>query len=94
MSKAAFLSLPEEEEFKYFTLFKQTLSGTPGKNLVYMDFPTDAEMPGGTQDFLMKLRASKLDDDMLVEEFYDRMIESFHYGENYYIILIKRMDGV
>ena len=88
VSMAAFLSLPEEEEFKYFTLFKQTLSGTPGKNLVYMDFPTDAEMPGGTQDFLMKLRASKLDDDMLVEEFYDRMIESFHYGENYYIILI------
>lgn len=88
VSKAAFLSLPEEEEFKYFTLFKQTLSGTPGKNLVYMDFPTEAEMPDGTQAFLLKLRDSKLDDDMLLEEFYDRIIESFHYGENYYIILI------
>ena len=88
VSKAAFLSLPEEEEFKYFTLFKQTLSGTPGKNLVYMDFPTESEMPDGTQAFLLKLRDSKLDDDMLLEEFYDRIIESFHYGENYYIILI------
>lgn len=88
VSKAAFLSLPEEEEFKYFTLFKQTLSGTPGKNLVYMDFPTEAEMPDGTQAFLLKLRDSKLDDDMLLEEFYDHIIESFHYGENYYIILI------
>ena len=88
VSKSAFLSLPEEEEFKYFTLFKQTLSGTPGKNLVYMDFPIEAEMPDGTQAFLLKLRDSKLDDDMLLEEFYDRVIQNFHYGENYYIILI------
>ncbi len=53
-----------------------------------MDFPTSAEMPDGTQAFLLKLRDSKLEDDMLLEEFYDRIIESFHYGENYYIILI------
>ena len=88
VSRSAFLSLPEEEEFKYFNLFKQTLSGTPGKNLVCMDFPTSAEMPDGTQAFLLKLRDSRLEDDMLLEEFYDRIIESFHYGENYYIILI------
>ena len=31
--KEAFLSLPEEEAFKYFDLFKKTLSGTVGKNL-------------------------------------------------------------
>lgn len=29
--KEAFLSLPEEETFKYFNIFKQTLSGTLGK---------------------------------------------------------------
>lgn len=94
VSKSAFLSLPEEEEYKYFNLFKQTLSGTPGKNLVYMDFPTQAEMPDGTQAFLLKLRDSKLEDDMLLEEFYDRIIESFHYGENYYIILIHGMYDI
>ena len=27
-SKSAFLSLPEEEAFKYFDIFKKTLSGT------------------------------------------------------------------
>lgn len=31
--KDAFLSLPEEEAFKYFDIFRKTLSGTPGKTL-------------------------------------------------------------
>ncbi len=29
----AFLSLPEEEEYKYYEMFKKTLSGSIGKNL-------------------------------------------------------------
>lgn len=87
-SKDAFLSLPEEEIFKYFKIFKQTLSGTVGKNLLNMEFPLAQEAPGGTQDFLLQLRNSKLQDDMLIEEFYQKIIENYNYGENYYIILI------
>jgi hypothetical protein len=85
-SKSAFLSLPEEEAFKYFDIFKKTLSGTMGKNMLNMEFPIDQEMPGGTQEFLMKLKASKLEDDMLLEEFYDKVIATYEYAENYYIM--------
>ncbi len=35
--KEAFLSLSEEEAFKYFEIFKKTLSGTIGKNLINME---------------------------------------------------------
>lgn len=102
VSKSAFLSMPEEETFKYFKIFKQTLSGTIGKQLLNMEFPTEQEMEGGTQEFLLKLRDSKLQDDQLTEEFYDKIIEFFPYAENYYIILIhavydvpgKAMDGM
>lgn len=87
-SRQAFLSLPEEEAFKYFDIFRHTLSGTPGKNLINMEFSLDAEMSGGQQEFLLKLRDSELKDEMLVEEFYDKIIEHFHYGENYYIVLV------
>ncbi len=87
-SKEAFLSLPDEEIFKYLTLFKQTLSGTIGKNLINMEFPLDQELPGGTQDFLLKLRDSKLQDDALLDEFYLKIIDNYTYGENYYIMLI------
>lgn len=93
-SKSAFLSLPEEEAFKYFDIFKKTLSGTMGKNMLNMEFPIDQEMLGGTQEFLMKLKASKLEDDMLLEEFYDKVIATYEYAENYYIILIHAMYDV
>ena len=86
--KEAFLSLPEEETFKYFNIFKQTLSGTRGKNLLNLEFPLDAENPGGPQEFLLKLRDSRLQDDALLEEFYTRIIENYYFPENYYIILI------
>lgn len=86
--KEAFLSLPEEEIFKYFEIFRKTLSGTVGKNLINMEFPLDTEMPGGTQEFLMKLKNSRLTDETLLEAFYDRMIETFGYGENYLILLV------
>ena len=86
--KEAFLSLPEEEAFKYFTIFRNGLSGTIGKNLINMEFPLHTEEEGGTQNFLLKLRDSELKDDGLIEEFYDRVIANFDYAENYYIILI------
>ncbi len=92
--KKAFLSIPEEEAFKYFDIFKHTLSGTLGKNLINMEFPLDQELNGGTQEFLLKLRDSKLEDDVLIEEFYDKVIENYIYAENYYIILIHAVYDI
>ena len=86
--KEAFLSLQEEEAFKYFTIFRNALSGTIGKNLINMEFPLHTEAEDGTQHFLLKLRDSQLKDDGILEEFYDKVIAAYDYGENYYIILI------
>lgn len=86
--KEAFLSLPEEEIFKYFELLRKTLSGTPGKNLLNLEFPLSSEEEGGTQEFLLRLRDSKLKDDTLLEEFYDKVISSYEYVGNYLILLI------
>ena len=84
----AFLSLSEEEIFKYFEIFKKTLSGTIGKNLLNLEFPLSAENFGGTQEFLLKLKNSRLQDDDLANQFFDKVIEHYYYGENYYIILV------
>ena len=92
--KEAFLSLPEEDTFKYFTIFKQTLSGSIGKNLLNMDFPLEEEKEEGKQAFLLQLRNSKLQDDMLISEFYNKIIEYYDFGENYYIILIHAVYDV
>lgn len=90
----SFLSLQEEEAFKYFEIFKQTLTGTLGKKLINMEFPLAQEEPGGTQEFLYRLRQSKLNDETLLDEFYNKIIENFEYGENYYIILIHAVYDV
>lgn len=86
--REAFLSLPEEEIFKYFELLRKTLSGTPGKNLLDLEFPLSSEQEGGTQEFLLRLRGSKLKDDALLDEFYDKIVGSYEYVGNYLILLI------
>ena len=92
--KEAFLSLSEEEMFKYFEIFRKTLSGTLGKNLINMEFPLEQEKEGGNQHYLMKLRESKLKDDALTEAFFDKVIENYDYAENYYIILIHAVYDI
>lgn len=86
--KEAFLSLPEEEIFKYFEIFRKALSGTIGRNLMNMEFPLHTEDYGGTQEFLMRLRESRLTDDQLLDAFYDKVIASYDCAENYLILLI------
>ena len=86
--KEAFLSLPEEEMFKYIDIFRKTLSGSIGKTMLNMEFPMEQETKeDGTQRFLMKLLESKLTDDDLLNEFYDKIISVYNYPENYFIIL-------
>lgn len=100
--KQAFLALPEEEMFKYFEILRKNLSGTCGKNLLTLDFPLASEEADGTQEFLLRLRNSKLKDDALLDEFYDKVIEAYEYVGNYLILIIhdiydvpgKTSDGI
>ena len=89
-----FLNLPEEEKHKYFDVFKKTLSGTPGKNLVDMKFNVDAYADEGARTFLMNLRDSGLKDDRLLNEFYDRIINNYSYVGNYLILLINQVYDI
>ncbi|MGN0167273.1 MAG: DUF4317 domain-containing protein [Acetatifactor sp.] len=92
--KQAFLALPEEEMFKYFEILRKTLSGTLGKNLMTLEFPLKSEEEGGTQEFLLRLRDSKLKDDALLEEYYDRIIANYEYVGNYLILVIHDVYDV
>jgi hypothetical protein len=80
--------MPEEETFKYFEIFKKTLSGSIGKNLINMDFPIDSEFNGGTQQFLLRLRDSELKDETLLNEFYDKVVQMYDFVGNYLILLL------
>ena len=92
--KEAFLALPEEEMFKYFEILRKTLSGAIGKHLLNMDIPLIEEYPGGTQEFLLRLRDSKLKDNELLDAYYDRIIRSYEYAGNYLILVIHDVYDV
>lgn len=94
--KEAFLSLPEEEEFKYFEIFKKALSGKIGKNLLNLAFPLAEEKNGICHPLLLKLKDTQLGDDDVLDEFYEKIID--HYlmpdGCGYLIILAYGMYDI
>lgn len=70
--------------------------------MLTLEFPLSSEEPGGTQEFLLRLRESKLKDDALLAEYYDRIIASYEYVGNYLILVVhdvydvpgKTSDGI
>ena len=135
----SFLTLPEEEMYKYFELLRKALSGTIGKTLHTLEFPLQSkeavlegiaaaqasssdllsrsgaepaalqqyipqehlpqedapqedvpqERPLHHQDFLLALRDSSLEDGALLDQYYDHVIASLDYAENYLILVVN-----
>lgn len=79
--------MPENESEKYFALLKRTLSGTIGKNLIDITFKTSQVAGSAEHKLLMDLRQCKLADDELRRSFYQKVIESVTFDDNYLILL-------
>lgn len=82
-----FLNLEEDEFYKYLEIANKALSGTIGNNLLELKFPIEEEEVGGRQHILMALRASKLEDENLLDTFYDLVIDAYDHAGNYLIVL-------
>jgi hypothetical protein len=89
----AFHNIPEEEMYKYLEIFRRTLSGTPGKNLMDAAF-TDENPADAGKALLDKIRASELKDEDALDAFYDKVIENYSYVGNYLILLIYQAYDV
>ncbi len=81
-----FLTLDDEEFYKYLDIAKKTLSGTPQNQLLTLDFLPD-ETGRDRQNFLLALRESKLKNDDLLERFYEQVIDRCQLEGNYLILL-------
>ena len=82
-----FLNLEEDEFYKYLEIANKALSGTIRNNLLELKFPIEEEEVGGRQHILMALRASKLEDENLLDTFYDLVIDTYDHAGNYLIVL-------
>ena len=75
--------------YKYLEIFRKTLSGTPGKNLHDMGFTDQyGQEPETGKSLLEEIRRSELNDDGILERFYDCVIGNYKFAGNYLILMI------
>ena len=79
--------MPENESEKYFGVMKRALSGTIGKNLIDISFRTAQVADSPEHKMLMELRNTGLQNDELRMEFYQKVIQSVSFDENYVILI-------
>jgi len=79
--------MTQEEQERYLTLLKKTLSGTAGKNLIDISFRTQQVMDSDEHKLLMALRKSSLKDGDAIQEFFLRVIQALNFDGNYLILL-------
>ena len=89
-----FLNLEDEEFYKYLEIANKTLSGTLGNNLLELHFPIAEEEVGGRQQILMALRDTKLQDETLLDTYYDLIIDTYDHAGNYLILLFHDVYDV
>lgn len=80
------LMSPEQTE-DILARLKKTLSGTPGKNLIDIEFSTQQVLDSEEHKLLTTLRKSGLSDDEAVKEFYEK-VRSAVVLEGAYLILL------
>ena len=82
-----FLTLEEEEYYKYLEIANKVLSGTLGNNLLNLSFTIEEEQVGGRQQILMALRDTDLEDETILDTYYDLVIDTYDEPGNYLILL-------
>ena len=79
--------LSQEENEKFLTILKRTLSGTLGKNLLDLSFTTQQVVSGAEHKLLMALRDSALKDPDAVHALFQAIISSLVMEGSYLILL-------
>ncbi|MBQ8108738.1 MAG: DUF4317 domain-containing protein [Clostridia bacterium] len=82
------MSFPQEEQEKYLSIFKRTLAGVPGKNLIDIEFRADQVMEDEAHQLLMGLRNTALTVDVGVEKLCQRIIDNLAMEGNYLILMM------
>ena len=80
--------LSQEEQEKYISILKKTLSGALGRNLLDISFTTRQVVDGDEHKLLSALRRTELKDTVLLDEFYKAIVSSLNLENMNYLILL------
>lgn len=88
-----FNQLPEEEFYKYLEIAKKAISGSLGANLLELKFQK-GETGDEHQKYLYTLKASKLENEGLLDRLYEKIIDSYCYTGNFLILVFHDVYDV
>lgn len=90
----SFLNLEDDEFSKYLEIANKILSGKLGNQLLELEFPLEEEKEGGRQHLLMALRNTAIEEETVLDRFYDHVIETYDFVGNYLILLFHDVYDV
>jgi len=79
--------MPEDDADAMLKILKKTLSGTPGRQLLDIEFSTQQVMESEEHKLLCELRSTQLKDEELVHKLYEKIISTYESNEGYLILL-------
>ncbi len=82
--------LNEDDVESRMALLRKTLSGALGRSLIDIEFATRQVAEGEEHKLLRQLRDTKLKDEAVRREFYQKVIQSVDMGEDSYLILLAQ----
>ena len=85
------VGMGQEEAEKYLAIFKRTLSGNQGQNLLDISFDPETLADSAEHQLLTALKDTALKDDETVNFFFQKIIDNLH-SEDHYLILLMH-DG-
>ncbi len=85
------VGMAQEEAEKYLAIFKRTLSGNQGQNLLDISFDPETMENSPEYQLLTALKNTALKDDETVEYFFQQIISGLHMEDHYLILLMH--DG-
>ncbi len=86
--KTSFFMLSEEEKEKYLNIFRRTMSGTNGKNLIDIAFSIPQVESGEEHKLLASLRHNRLTEDEEASAFFDKAVSGLNLEGNNLILLM------
>ncbi|MDO5326686.1 MAG: DUF4317 domain-containing protein [Clostridia bacterium] len=85
------VGMAQEEAEKYLAIFKRTLSGTQGQNLIDIQFDPERLMDSPEHQLLTALKDEALKNEDTVSYFFQQIIANLHMEDHYLILLMH--DG-
>ena len=85
------VGMAQEEAEKYLAIFKRTLSGTQGQNLIDIQFDPERLMDSPEHQLLTALKDEALKNDDTVNYFFQQIISNLRMEDHYLILLMH--DG-